>query len=311
MKLSSIVKQLNELDSIDFNEVNAESCRKLSAINYVVARDENNIGFYKARIQKRYDTVVDSLNQFGRVFNNLKDELKNTIRNHEDAYYKDSRALYEDAMVQDTNEHILNRRLAIDDDSNIILRNRLKICTDWRTPGLIIHPGHETFIEDMVPLDPLYILDVNMDLCNVAANKFNDQYRRRLCLYTVDEQRKVMLNELPQQQFGCVFVYNFFNYRSLDVIQKYIRELYDCLRPGGVLMFTYNECDRAHGVELFERRFMSYTPGYRIRDFAEDVGFDVAYHYIGKGDLAWLELRKPGEITSRRGGQTLAQIIRK
>ena len=311
MKLSSIVRHLNELNSIDFNEVNAESCRKLSAINHVVSIDENNIGFYKARIQKRYDTVVDSLNQFGRVFNNLKDELKNAIRNNEGVYYKDSRALYEDAMVQDTNEHILDRRLAIDDDSNMILRSRLKNYTDWRTPGLIIHPGHESFIEDMVPLDPLYILDVNMDLCNVAANKFNDQYRARLRLCTVDEQRKVILNELPQQQFGCVFAYNFFNYRPLDLVQKYIRELYDCLRPGGTLMFTYNDCDWAHGVELFERRFMCYTPGYRIQEFAEDVGFDITYQYVGKADLAWLELRKPGEITSRRGGQTLAQIIRK
>ena len=76
-------------------------------------------------------------------------------------------------------------------------------------------------------------------------------------------------------------------------------------------MFTYNDCDRAHGVELFENRFMCYTPGYRIKDYAETVGFDVAYHYVGPGDLAGLEVRKPGTITSLRGGQTLAQIIRK
>ena len=45
--------------------------------------------------------------------------------------------------------------------------------------------------------------------------------------------------------------------------------------------------------------------------YIKDIGFDLIYHYIGKGDLAWLEFRKPGQITSLRGGQTLAQIVRK
>lgn len=311
MILSNIVRYLNELEAIDFQEVNSQAQRNLSAINHVISGHETNVGFYKMRMQKRYDTVVDALNQYQRVFSNLKDELTQTVRNHEKDYYKNSTKLYETAMRYDSNEHVLDRRLSIDDDSNLILRSRLRMYTDWRTPGLIIHPGHESFIEDMVPLDPMYILDTNQDLIAPALNKFNDQYRARLRSYIVDEERKTLLNELPQQQFGCVFAYNFFNYRPIELINRYVQELYNCLRPGGVLLFTYNDCDRAHGVELFEKSFMCYTPGHNIQAHAEDVGFDLVYHYVGQGDLAWLEFRKPGEISSRRGGQTLAQIIRK
>lgn len=311
MNLSSIVRYLNELDAVDLAAVSDQAQRNLLAVNHVVATHEPDVGFYKVRMQKRYDTVLDSLHQYQRVFRNLKDELAQTVRNREKDYYKNSTKLYDSAMAYDTNEHILQRRLGIDDESNIVLRSRLRAYTDWRTPGMIIHPGHESFIEDMVPLDPLYVLDINKELWLPATNKFNEQYRARLRCYEIDEQRHTLLNELPQQQFGCVFCYNFFNYRPIELIEKYIKELYDCLRPGGILLFTYNDCDRAHGVELFEKSYMCYTPGFRIKTFAEDVGFDVAYQYVGQGDLAWLELRKPGHITSLRGGQTLAQIIRK
>lgn len=311
MIISELVKYLNDLEAIDFAKVNHQARYDISAINQVVAVQEANVGFYKARIQKRYDVVVEALGQFERVFENLKDELSRTIETYEPSYYKNSKFLYETAVEQDTNEHILTRRLGIDDESNLVLRSRLRNYTDWRTPGLIIHPGNETFIEDMVPLDPLYVMDVNQDLINPSINKFNDQYRARLRTYVIDETRKVILNELPQAQFGCVFIYNFFNYRHVELIEQYIKEIYDCLRPGGVLIFTYNDCDRAHGVQLFEKSFMCYTPGHRIKNFAEDIGFDVVYQYVGQGDLAWLELRKPGEILSLRGGQTLAQIIRK
>jgi SAM-dependent methyltransferase len=311
MSLSNIVRYLNELEAIDFSEVSGQAQHNLSAINYVVSAHDTNIGFYKARIQKRHDTVIEALHQYQQVFKNLKDELAQTVRNQEKDYYKNSTKLYQTAMQYDTDEHVLNRRLGIDDESNMILRSRLRNYTDWRTPGMIIHPGHESFIEDMVPLDPLYVLDVNQDLMLPAVNKFNEQYRARLRCYQIDESRYTMLNELPQQQFGCIFSYNFFNYRPIELIERYLKELYECLRPGGVLLFTYNDCDQAHGVELFEKNFMCYTPGHRIKNHAEDIGFDLIYHYIGKGDLAWLEFRKPGQITSLRGGQTLAQIVRK
>lgn len=311
MNLSSVVRYLNELDAIDLSAVSGQAQHNLSAVNHVVANHEPNVGFYRVRIQKRYDAVADALQQYQRVFRNLKEELVQTIRNREKDYFQNSTKLYESAMAYDSNEHILQRRLGIDDESNMILRSRLRSYTDWRTPGMIIHPGNESFIEDMVPLDPLYVLDVNQELVLPAVNKFNDQYRARLRCYTIEEQRQTILNELPQQQFGCIFCYNFFNYRPIELIERYLKEFFGCLRPGGTLLFTYNDCDRAHGVELFEKNFMCYTPGHRIKNYAEDIGLDVAYHYVGPGDLAWLEFRKPGQITSRRGGQTLAQIIRK
>ena len=46
-----------------------------------------------------------------------------------------------------------------------------------------------------------------------------------------------------------------------------------------------------------------------IRQHAESVGFESTFSHDGAGDLSWLEFVRPGEITSLRGGQTLARIL--
>ena len=44
---------------------------------------------------------------------------------------------------------------------------------------------------------------------------------------------------------------------------------------------------------------------------AKTAGFELTNSYDGKGDVSWLEFRKPGNIVSLRGGQTLAKIVAK
>jgi SAM-dependent methyltransferase len=44
-------------------------------------------------------------------------------------------------------------------------------------------------------------------------------------------------------QFGIVLCWDNFNHLSLDKIEKYIREVWKLLRPGGCFIFNYNNCD--------------------------------------------------------------------
>jgi hypothetical protein len=75
------------------------------------------------------------------------------------------------------------------------------------------------------------------------------------------------------------------------------------------MIMTFNDCDTEQGVGLAERSFMCYTPARLLIAHAEKVGFEIANHYNGAGDVSWLELTKPGKIVSIRGGQTLAKIF--
>jgi hypothetical protein len=175
---------------------------------------------------------------------------------------------------------------------------------------MILRPGRENFIEDMVPLDPLYLVDHHEELFEPSVANFTPEYQRRLRQYVIsDRTHEAYFTKLPQGQFGLIFAYNFFNFKPIEIIRQYLTELFGVMRQGGTLIMTYNNCDRAQGVGLVERGFMCYTPKKLIVSHAESVGFECDFDHDGAGDVSWLEFRKPGEITTLRGGQTLAKIV--
>jgi SAM-dependent methyltransferase len=177
---------------------------------------------------------------------------------------------------------------------------------------MIIRPGVDTFIDDMVAYDPLYLVDLDYDYLKPAVDKFNQIYQNRLRKYTItNDLGEHILNKLPDDQFGMCLAYNYFNFRPLDIIKKYLAEIYTKLKPGGILAMTFNDCDRVAAVELVENHYCCYTPGYLIRELARNVGYEIAFDWHDNGPVTWLELRRPGELTSLKGGQTLAEIVEK
>jgi hypothetical protein len=309
MKLSDIVHYRNQLDAHDVRLIRDQTDHELLAINHVVASQPNDIGFYKARMAKQLSVIRDAFEQFDQEFAGLKAELDLAIQSQQADYYKASANLYYQDICHEPLSQSLTRRLAIDEHSNLLLRTRLRNYTDWRLPGMIIRPGLESFIEEMVPLDPLYVVDTAQELIDPAVMAFNETYRARLRQYVLDEDRELILGQLPDNQFGLIFAYNYFNFKPMELITRYITEAYQKLRPGGILIMTYNNCDRAHGVALAERNFMCYTPESEILKTAKLTGFDLTFQHTGLGDLSWIELQRPGKITSLRGGQTLAKIV--
>jgi hypothetical protein len=75
---------------------------------------------------------------------------------------------------------------------------------------------------------------------------------------------------------------------------------------------TFNDCDHVAAMILVEICFSCYTPGQMILDLAEDIGYELQYHYHKDGEpITWVELRKTGNLETLRGGQTMAKIVRK
>ena len=311
MKLSNIVRYRNHLDTINLDATRHRAMHELDAMQCTVVNSDLQVRNYTEQIQEKFAAANVAVDELGQVLQNLRDELDVMIQQQEPEYMAESTRLYEQDMVWETTEYILNRRMGMDDNSKDRLLARIRSLTDWRVPGMIIRPGNEDFIQEMVPLDPLYVVDHDMDLITPSTGKFNEVYQRRLRLYVVTETDSEILGALPNNQFGLVFAYNFFNYKPFEVLQRYLSEIYNKLRPGGVFIMTFNDCDRGHGVALFESKFMCYTPGSRVANFAEQVGFDIGYNHTGLGNLSWIELTRPGKIISLRGGQPLAAIISK
>jgi hypothetical protein len=310
MKLQQIVAYINLLDSLSMSAECQEAVRVLDGILHVVTNHELQLNKLSQALDQDFANIKNGIEGFSSTLDQLRQRLLDEVTSQEPEYFRESLRLFNHDMPHETNLYILNRRLAIDDESNILLRSHLRNISDWRVPGMILRPGRENFIEDMVPLDPLYLVDHHEELFEPSVANFTPEYQRRLRQYVVsDRTHEAYFTKLPQGQFGLIFAYNFFNFKPIEIIRQYITELFGLMRPGGTLIMTYNNCDRAQGVGLVERGFMCYTPKKLIVAHAESVGFECDFEHDGAGDVSWLEFRKPGEITSLRGGQTLAKIV--
>ncbi len=84
------------------------------------------------------------------------------------------------------------------------------------------------------------------------------------------------------------------------------------LRPGGVAVFTFNNCNYPKAVDKVNEMQYCYTNGNTLREFCKSIGYDVLSSYNGEPDItlstSWLEIQKPGSRTSIRGGQNLGAI---
>jgi hypothetical protein len=284
----------------------------LGKITHLVDSQSIQLGDFKQQLDNQYNTVYSNIDQFEHTLTQLKKEIQTQIEIAEKPWFQESYRLYDQEMRNDSVDHILNRRPILSEDTENYLRVRIQNYVDWQHPGMIIRPGVEKFIEDIVGYDPLYLIDQEHDLLVPAFDRFPEEYQRRLRLYTVKENvDSEILDKIPNSQFGFCLAYNFFEFKPFEIVRKYMAEVYQKLKPGGTFIMTFNDCDRDKAVKLAEQRYACYTPGSLVRELATTIGYTQTFSWDNDGPTTWLELRKPGVLTSLRGGQSLAKIIKK
>jgi len=307
MKLSELVllkTQLDEMTTVPFHN---SSIHHLDKINFLIKSRSEYEGKLFDELQKNVSKSFDTYEQSLTV---LKDDIKEKIAIAEKFWFQESYTLYEQEANK-TVEYLFDIRERTDVDISLF-QARLNKQADWHYPGLVIRPGRGLFINEMVAYDPLYIVDVNYTFLMPTLNLFNTQYQNRLRAYPIKENlNDEILIKIPDNQFGMCLAYDYFNYRPFEVLKKYLDEVYQKLKPGGIFAMTFNDCDRASAVELVEKHYCCYTPGYLVRDLALSVGYEIEFSWHDKGPSTWLELKKPGKLTSLKGGQTLAKIVSK
>jgi SAM-dependent methyltransferase len=310
MKLSELVNYRCELEQMSTQILSRDVDINVEKITHLVDNQSVQLNEFSKNLHQQRQGIKQAFDNFEQNLNQLKQELNKLIETTEKPWFVESYRLYEQEMINETIEYILDRRPNITSETEQFYRTRIVRYNDWKHPAMIIRPGRESYIKDLVACDPLYLVDESYELLAPAMQRFNEQYQNRLRPYTINERNSDnILGKLPNGQFGLIFAYNFFNFRPFEVIKKYLTEIYDKLRPGGVLAITFNDCDRDKGVILVEQHFCCYTPGYLVRELAQSIGYEVAFSWTDYGPSTWLELKKPGEFQSLRGGQALAKII--
>lgn len=309
MKLSQLVNYQNTLERMAARPVADEADVKISAITHLVETQQIQIGQFARKLQHKRVNIQQMFDAFDSDLDELKSQLRQMIAANEKPWFQESYRMYEHEMAGVPADFVLDRTPVLTEDTRNFYTARVRKYNSWHYPAMIIRPAREFFINELLACDPLYLVDESHELLAPAMSKFNQQYQQRLRPYTIKEQQdQEILVKLPNEQFGYILAYNYFNYKPFEVIKKYFAEIYQKLRPGGILAMTFNDCDRDKAVILVENGFCCYTPGYLVKDLAQSVGFEINFVWDDQGPSTWLELKKPGEVVSLRGGQALAKI---
>lgn len=310
MKLSELVNLRNMLDDLSVTTVQESTNFDLEKITYLVNTNSEVMGNQLLATNQEFQNLQQAFNNFDQQFKNVKIHLTKLIDEQQAFWFQESYRIYE-KLVNEDHDYVMNcLRPSINPET--VLRSRLRNYADWRYPAMIIRPGVEDFITEMVGYDPLYMVDLNRHFLGKAPHLFGELYQNRLRPYIIEETLdQEILKSIPNGQFGMCFVYNFFNHRTLEHIKQYLAEIYEKLRPGGVLIMTYNDCDRVPGVRLVEQGLACYTPGILVNQLAQNIGYTQFHTWHDGEPKTFLEMRRPGVLESNRGGQSLAKIISK
>lgn len=312
MKLSALVNYRNELRKLDLQPMKKSVEDQVNKVIYLAGTHPATEANYTQALTKQNQQIHESVYEFENLIGTLKQDVDRLIAQIEHPYFVDSYNLYENDFANETMDDVANRHPRLAGSTVEYLRARINRYNSWKHPAMILRPGVETYINDMVACDPLYLVDVRHELLAPAVAQYNEVYQNRLRTYVVDERKQDnALHRLPDSQFGVILAYNYFNFRPFEVIKKWMSELLIKLKPGGMLLMTFNDCDSDKAVMLVEQKYCCYTPGHLITQLAQTLGFEIVFKWSDEGPWTWLELRRPGALTSARGGQALAKIIPK
>ena len=309
MKLSDLISYRNELARTDPAAICSSASQSMAQIEFTAGR-VSDFNDQTQRLIQHNHSIQQAFGNYQTELDNLKRDVQTRINQDSKYWFQESYRLYNQEMIHESVDYILDRRCTISPEIYSIFRARLGVYADWQSSGMIIRPGREDWIKHLVALDPLYILDQDLDLLRPALKNFPELYQSRLRKYLINERSdQPMLKRVPDNQIGMCLVYYFFNFRPMEVIKQYLTEIFTKLRPGGLLFLTFNDCDNEKAVKLVEQHFCCYTPGSMIQDLSRSLGYDVVFEHAIDGASTWLELRKPGDFSTLRGGQVITRVL--
>ena len=275
--------------------------------------DIQNIDFdnLKNQINEQSKILLQSMQTIESLLQQFKSNLGQFVTSVEEPYFSKSESLYEESKkdnVDYTLDQLQFKKLLYDKPTLEFFQSRIKLQSNYKWPALEIRPGFGDITECLVACDPLYLVDTDVELFKHVKHLWTPEYQRRIRYYTICESDRYMFNQLPKQQFGIIVSTNFLNFRPLRMIKQYLQESFSLLRPGGYFVFTYNNCDYPIGVDNFENSYYCYTPGHQVIELCKQIGFRIAANFDLENNVSWLEIQRPGKMTSIKGGQTLGKI---
>jgi SAM-dependent methyltransferase len=311
-KLYDLVEFRNELvQQLDSLRVDTVIHSRIDLLKKIKRKFPDQAEYVNRKIIE-YLTLVDQstriIAEFDEKFSELNQEIDNTAISmfNNDDYYN----AFQEKNIQ--GPHF--QELIVTDNISSHLESKITQYSNWHYPALQINPRRKKWIDSMVAGDPLYLTHFDINLVRELIQTYPSLYQSRLRLYEINEGN---FSVLPQAQFGFVLCWDNFNYFSLIEIEKYIREVWKLLRPGGHFIFSYSNCDLEGPALRAENWACGYSNLRWLTKLLKEIGYEItALHDDETGDAfnthtSWADIKKPGDLKTVKAAQAMGQILSK
>jgi SAM-dependent methyltransferase len=305
MKLHQLVGLRNELqDAIELSTIQHGVQKNQETLNNIIPQADQKYGQQIANLSNKHARVIEVVQEDLQELKQLVDELNSDIAQETARFFSEN--YQTECTFVDPKEIRQYKLLEMAEGSREILESRVGLYCDWKYATLEIGCRDGEWTKQLIAADPLYITDVHEEFVLSTTGQFTPEYQARLRKYLIKDYQ---ISNLPINQFGFIFSYNFFNYLSLDSIKQLLIQANQWLKPGGVMMFTYNNADMSASAGMCEGYFMTYVPKSMLVPMIESLGYEIISAPDYKPSTSWIEFRKPGILKTVKAHQALGEII--
>jgi hypothetical protein len=305
MKLNELVRLRNQLaDALEFTALNVELEKNYSKLLNLSDQIDQDLSIDITSLANEHLSIKHLFDRDQARLTAILMEIQQKINQLSTQFFAENYQLELKNLDPDTIRKM--RNLPIDLEFEQVLLQRINLCSNWQYPALEIGCRDGAWTKHLVASDPLYIADVFDEFLISALKQFPQLYQGRVRKYLIKDFYKIV--NLPKNQFGLIFSYNFFNYLSIDSIKQFLLQSFEWLRPGGTMIFTYNNADMPAAAAYAENYFMTYVPESILIPLVESLGYEITFIYNSEPAYSIIELRKPGELRSIKVGQTVGEI---
>jgi SAM-dependent methyltransferase len=313
MNLNQLVAIRNSIESISTKELNKPMQTLARSINVGLLDIEATFPEESNEVRSAYATIENNMADIKKSVDCLLEKINKEILRRS-SHFKVRGAVLDQIPVVDKVNAETDRRLRhrmFPPEIKFDIVSRIQLYTSAQYPALEIGPGDGQFTPYMVAGDPLYLVDINREFLDKTLELFPIEYQKRVRTYQIDTHGfgDNDLSNLPQNQFGFVLAIDVMDFYTWDFVSDYLKNIYQVLRPGGVLMFTYNNCEDAYAVNLVERGVRGWATEQDLRQLCHDIGYEIITTKNIPGQTYWAEIRKPGKLETIKIQQAMGEIV--
>lgn len=281
---------VNEAIKTFFNNKLTEINQKVETATTAIESFDSKIENFNKKISSFYDLVTVKLNEGIPHILSLPDHLGYHLA----------------LTVQESRVNI------IESDTREQVSAKIRAFTDWKYPCLEIGPGNGTWTDNLVGSDPLYLIDIHKEYVDKTLSNFTDIFAKRIRTYFVGEmhgKETFDYSELPTDQIGLIFSWAVLDFHPIEDIAIFLQQCSRILRPGGTLIFSYNDCEYLEGMRLFEKKEKTYMTKNMLVELSKKSSLDVeSFHTNKNQNNFWVVIKKSGTLKSIKKSQPRSVI---